>query len=333
MAKLVLRLLQAVGVIVAYLACPSHAQGIPPGYPAKPLRMLLGVSPGSGLDQITRVVSMKLAERWGRPVIVDNRVGGSGAIALEVIGRGAPDGYTFYSGATQIIGAWPLRQISFDPRKALAPVVQMYSSTYILVVNPSLPVRSMQELIAVAKSRPGALNYGSSGVGSAGHLSMEILNARAGMKMVHVPYKGVAISMLDLMSGQIQVLLSSVVSILPHVKSGRVRAVAVAQLKRSRVLPVLPTMEESGIPALRGFEMGVFGGIYAPAGVSPAIQAKLHRDVSEIVQLPEVKEPYEASGGEIAPAHTIAQFRDKVRRQITELDDFIRTSGIKVTRD
>ncbi len=316
-------------VVIVCLASWAHAQPLPAGYPNKPIRLILGVAPGSGLDNITRVVAAKLGEKWGRPVIVDNRVGASGIIALEFIARAAPDGYTFYSGATQMMGAWPLKQISFDPRKVLDPVVQMYSSTYILVIHPSLPARSVGEFIAMAKSKRGALSYGSSGVGSAGHLSMEILKAKTGIDMVHVPYKGVAISMIDLMSGQIHALLSSVTSILPHVRSGKVRALAVAQLERTATLPDLPTIAESGIPALRNFEMGVFGGIYAPAGVPLAIQTRMHQDVSEILQTPEIKNNYEAGGGEIAPSHTRAQFKQKVVRQITELEELVRTSGMK----
>ena len=320
-------------VVCAFLsavALAAHAQrppGLPGGYPAKAVRVLVGTSPGGGVDTITRGVAQKLSERWGQSFVVENRTGGGGVLAVTLLAQAAPDGYTLYGGGSQVVTVTPLRKVPFDTRKALAPIAQMTSSWYLVLVHPSVQARSVKELIALARAKPGALNYASAGTGSFSHLGTALFAHRAGIEMTHVPYKGNGQALIDLVAGQVQLLFTSTISGSPHVKSGRARVIGVSSPRRLQAFPNLPTVSESGVP---GFELQNMYGIYAPAGVRTAIQQAVSRDVSQIMNSPDVKERVAADGAEVAPAGSPAEFAKRFAQEIDLWERFIKTSGIKV---
>lgn len=311
--------------VTAYGQRPSVP--VPGGYPAKAVRIMVGSSPGGGVDAITRAVAQRLSEHWGQSFIVENRTGAGGALAVTLLTQSAPDGYTLYGGGSQVVTASPLGKVPFDTRVALAPVVQFTSSYYFLLTHPSLPVKSVRDLIALAKRRPGALNYGSAGTGSASHLGGELFKSRTGMDVLHIPYKGNGQALIDLVSGQTQMMFTSTISGSPHLKAGRARAIAVTSLKRLLAYPDIPTVSESGVP---GFEMDNMYGLYAPAGVPQPILEALNREVSGIMNSAEVKRRVTADGAEVAPPATPARFKERFAREIEMWEKFIKSHGIKV---
>ena len=311
------------------LALTAHAQRPqPPGsYPAKPVRILVGSSPGGGVDAVTRAVAQRLTEHWGQSFVVENRTGAGGVLAVTLLTQAAPDGHTLYGGGSQVVTLTPLKKVSFDTRVALAPVAQFTSSYYFLLVHPSLPVRNVKELIALAKRRPNALNYGSAGTGSASHLGTELFKARAGIDALHIPYKGNGQALIDLVGGQTQMLFTSTISGLPHVQAGRARGIAVSSPKRLPAFPDVPTIAESGVP---GFELDNMYGLYAPAGIPAPILNALNAEVGRIMHSPEVMKRVAADGAEVAPPHSPSQFRDRFVQEMEMWEKLIRTSGIKV---
>ena len=320
-------LLRAVFLVCACAATGAQAQQnqLPGGYPSKPIRVLVGSSAGGGVDIISRAVAQKLTEHWGRPVVVDNRTGAGGVIAVELLAQASPDGYTLYGGGSQVVTATPLKKVAFDTRKALQPVAQMTSSTYLLVVPAGLPVNSVKELIALPKSRP--VSYGSAGMGSSTHLGTELFKFMSGMDMVHIPYRGNGQALNDLIAAQIQMMFTSTISGAPHMKSGRVKAIAVTSLRRLPVFPDLPTVSESGVP---NFEMDNFYGIYAPAGLPPAILSALNQQIVRIMNAPEMKQRVAADGAEVAPPASPGAFKEKFAKQIDMWEKFIKTTNIKL---
>lgn len=311
------------------LALSAHAQRpqLPGGYPSKPVRIMVGSSPGGGVDAITRAVAQRLTESWGQSFIVENRTGAGGALAVTLLAQAAPDGYTLYGGGSQVVTMTPLKKVAFDTRVALTPVAQFTSSYYFLLVHPSLPVKNVKELIALAKRRPGALNYGSAGTGSATHLGTELFNSLAGIEVLHIPYKGNGQALIDLAAGQTQMMFSSTISGLPHVQSGRARAIAVSSPKRLSAFPNVPTIAESGVP---GFDLDNMYGLYAPAGIPAPILNALNAEVGRIMHSPEVMKRVAADGAEVAPPNTPSQFRDRFVQEMEMWEKLIRTSGIKV---
>lgn len=316
----------ALGALLSGAAAVAHAQR-PPGYPAKSVRVMVGTSPGGGVDTITRGVAQKLSEQWGQSFVVENRTGGGGVLAVTLLAQAAPDGYTLYGGGSQVVTATPLKKVPFDTRVVLAPVAQMTASPYFLLVHPSLPVKSVKELVALAKRRPGTLNYGSAGAGSASHLGGELFKFRTGIDLMHIPYKGNGQALIDLVSGQTQMMFTSTISGSPHVKSGKARGIAVTALQRVRAYPDVPTVSESGVP---GYELENMYGVYAPAGVPLPILQALNREVGQIVNSPEMRDRIAADGAEAAPPATPAEFRERFAREIDMWEKFIRTSSIKV---
>lgn len=318
-------------VVLTCAAALAHGEPLPKGradYPNKPIRILAGIPPGGGVDIVARAVAQKLSERWGQSVLVDNRTGAGGAIAMELAAQAGADGYTLLAGSVgTIASATPLKKVAFDTRKAYAPILQMNSQPYVLAIEPSLPVNSVRELIAYAKNKPGALNYASTGVGSTSHLGMEFFKSVAGVDIVHVPYRGLGPAMIDVISGQIQLLFGAAIIITPNVRSGKLRALAVGSLRRSRAYPELPTISESGLP---GFEWGNSYALFAPAGTSPAIVRALNREVGEIVNLPDVQKKLAADGVEPAAPNSPREFTDLFAREVVKVEKFLRTSGIKL---
>jgi tripartite-type tricarboxylate transporter receptor subunit TctC len=319
--------LHAALLCAATSALAQKPPALPGGYPAKAVRVFVGSSPGGGVDAITRGVTQKLTEQWGQSFVVENRTGGGGVLAVTLLAQAPPDGYTLYGGGSQVVTATPLKKVPFDTRVVLQPVVQMTSSWYFLLVHPSLPVKSVKELVALSKKRPGTLNYGSAGAGSVSHLGMELFKFRTGLDAVHIPYKGNGQALLDLVSGQVQLLFTSTISGTAHVKSGRSRGIAVSSPKRLAAHPDVPTISESGVP---GYELDNIYGIYAPAGVPPAIVSALNREISQIIASPDLKGRITADGAEPTPPHTPAEFKERFAIMLEMWEKFVKSSNIRI---
>jgi tripartite-type tricarboxylate transporter receptor subunit TctC len=321
------------GVAISAFTCATsatHVQSgqLPNSYPARPIRILVESSPGGGVDIMARAVAQKLTEKWDRSAIVDNRTGGGGVIAMELTAKATPDGYTLYGGGSQVVIATPLKKVPFDIRKVFAPIVQLTSSSYLLLVHPSLPVRSVKELIAYAQSKPGTLSYASAGLGSAQHLNTELFKSMAGgINVVHVPYRGSGQALTDLLGGHVQLMFTSTISGAIHMKSGRLRAIAVTSRQRMQAFPDLPTVSESGVP---GFTMDNMYGLYAPAGVPVAIQFTINREVSRIMNSPQIKDRLAADGAEAALPSSPAEFKAMFDKEVDKWEKFINTSGIGI---
>lgn len=315
--------------LIACVAGAAHAQQkqepLPGGYPSRPVRLLVGNAPGGGIDITARAVAQKLTERWGRAIIVDNRPGGAGLIAIDLAAQAAPDGYTLLVTSGSLIGsATAQKKLSYDTRKAFAPVTQLTTLCYMLMVNPAVPVNSVKELIAYAKSKPNALNYGSSGVGGAGHLAGELFNSMAGVKTVHVPYKGGGLVLVDMISGQIQLGFTSTISGMPHVRSGKLKVLAVTGATRTQAFPEIPTIAESG---LLGFELINWYGMFAPAGTPSAIVSALHREIGLTLASPEVQAMFAKDGADAAGSAAPLEFRKVFEKEIANWEKVVKLPG------
>ena len=266
------------------LGCVAPVPAIAQDYPTKPIRFIVGPGP----DVLARLFGQKLTESWGQQVVVDQRPAVGGMVAADAVAKAASDGHTLLLSTatyTTLMSLYP--KVPYDFVKDLTPVSLLATIPFVLAVHPSVPVRSTEELIRLARARPGQLNYASSGVGATSHLAHELLNKMAGIKTVHVPYKGTVPGLIDLISGQVHFILGIMQATLPHAKAGRIRALAVSSLKPSPSAPDLPTISASGVP---GFEFSSWNGVHVPAGTSKAIIVKLHAELLKILALPEVKE-------------------------------------------
>lgn len=316
-----------IAVMIAVMTATTAVAQTKSAYPSKPIRVLVGFAPGGGSDILSRAVGQKLAERWGQPVVTDNRAGAGGTIALDLAARAAPDGYTLLViSGSQITNATLVTKVPFDIRAAYAPITQMTSQPYVLLEHPSVPAKSVKELIAYAKANPGKLNYASSGTGSSAHLGMELFKSLAHVDMVHVPYKGSGQALIDLLGGQVQLLLASAISAGPHLKAGKLRALGVTSGKRSPHLPDLPAIAEAGVP---GFDVIGWYGLVAPAGTPPVIIAALNREVAQILRTADVQDKLAADGTDAAPG-TPAQFRTTIVQEIEKWTQLVRTVGVKL---
>ena len=312
---------------VLFAASTAHAT-LPTQFQTKPLRIIVTVPAGGSVDSATRAMALRLSEKHGVNIVIDNRPGGTGVIAMNLTAQAAPDGHTLMSASNSMLVTGVLKKVPYSIRKAFDPVVQMTAGAYVLVVHPSLPVHNLKDLIAHARAKPGALKFGSPGIASIIHLSTEILNHSAGkLDMVHVPYKGNGMAIVDLISGRLQVLVAAGVGVAPHIRAGKLRAIAVTGPARMPAVPEVPTLAESGMP---GLILDNMYGLYAPAGVVPAMLAALNREVSLVMNTPDMRDKLAADGAEPALAHTVAAFRHTVNQQITQWDGFIRTSGVKL---
>jgi len=311
------------------LAMPvgAQAQEKPAGYPTKPIRIIVGIAAAGGLDTMTRLGAQKLSERWGQPVIVDNRPGGGTVLAMDIVVKAQPDGYTLLAASDTLMMNGVLKRAEYDVRTAFIPIVQLTTQPYMLIVNPSLPVKSVKELIAYAKSKPGALNYGSQGMGTTGHIGWERFKFMTGVDIVHVPYKGAAPAVIDVMGGQIQMTFSNVVTSGAHVRSGKLRGLAVTSARRGQVFPEMPTVAESGVP---GFELTNSYGYYAPAGTSMNIVRAMAAAVAQGMNSPDTVKLLAADGSEPYPPTTPDAFKAKFAREYAELEKLVKTANIKV---
>ena len=293
-------------------------------YPNKPIRMLVGFAPGGGTDTTSRAIAGKLTERLGQQVVIDNRPGAAGNIATAITSQANPDGYTILMGTIAALAINPslYKKLPFDPLKDLAPITRAVDSTNILVVHPSVPAKSVKQLIALAKSK--SLNGGSSGVGGAGHLALELFNLQAGTRIVHVPYKGGGPSIVDLVAGNIDLIFATAASAMPHIKSGRIRALAVTTGKRSALVPELPTISEAG---LKGFEANNWYGVLAPAGTPRAIIDRLNKEFIAVLNLPDVKGFLFKQGLDIAPS-TPEEFGAYIRSEKDKWEKVIKAAKL-----
>ncbi len=282
-------------LLTASLACVAQA----PGYPSKPIRLVVPFPPGAGTDTVARFVAQKLGDAMKATIVVDNRTGAGGAIGAAEVAKSDPDGYTllFVAGPFTTVAA-ASKNATYDPVKHFAPVAPIATSPLVFVVNPSVPAGTMREFIALAKREPGKLNYGSAGPGSINHLALELFNARAGTDVVHIPYKGIAPATLDLMSGQIQAMTGTVSATLPYIAEKRVKALAVTGARRAPLLPDVPSWQEEGVP---NADVINYWGIVAPAGTPHDVIAKLNVEMNRVLAQPDVKARLEREGAELIP--------------------------------
>ena len=319
--------LRAAASLSAALALSApHAAAAAEPYPARPVRFVVAFPPGGGTDIIARSIAQKLGERLGQQVLVDNRPGAGGNIGTDIVAKSSPDGYTLLMGSAGplAINASLFARMPFDP-KDLAPVTLAASTPNVLVVHPSLPAATVRELIALAKARPGEINFASSGHGTPAHLAGELFNSMAGVKLIHVPYKGAAPALADLLGGQVQLMFSTMPPALPHVKDGKLRALAVTSLKRSPAAPDLPTVDEIALP---GFEANTWHGVVVPAGTPGAIVARLNREIVAILHLPDVVERLSGQGAE-ALGSTPEEFAAYIKSESVKWAKVVRDSGAK----
>lgn len=312
----------AASAILALSALPAAAQ-----YPAKPIRYIVAYTPGGGADMLARAVGQKLSEAWGQQVLVENRPGAGTNIGSEVAAKSSPDGYTlFMPTVANAINPTLYPRLNYDLMKDFSHITNLAKVPGILVVHPSVPVKNVKELVALAKAQPNQLRHGSPGIGSPHHLAGEIFKTMSGVKMVHVPYKGASPALVDVVGGHIEVYFGAMVSTLPHVKSGRLRALGVTRLNRVAAVPEIPTISEQG---LKGFETGSWFGASVPAGTSRDIIAKLHKEIVRIIALPELRDRMSADGTEFV-GDTPEQFTAFLKGEIEKWGRAVKASGAKV---
>ena len=310
-------------LLPAALSGAAHAAE---GYPQRPIRMIVAYPPGGGTDQVGRVMAEKLTENLGQNVVVDNRGGATGNIGTELAARATPDGYTLLMGnvAPNSVNVSLFQKLGFDPVKDFAPISLVAMTPNILVAHPSVPVQTVKDLIALAKAKPGVLNFPSAGVGSSSHLAGEMLKSMAGIDMVHVPFKGGGPSLIALISGQVQIMFATMPAAMPHVKSGKVRPVAVTTAHRSKAMPELPTIAETGVA---GYEAATWYGMLAPAGTPKAVIDRLHGEVVKILA-GNTRQRLEAQGFEPAGTRP-AEFAAYIKSEIAKWAKVIKEAGIR----
>ncbi|HSS71577.1 MAG TPA: tripartite tricarboxylate transporter substrate binding protein [Casimicrobiaceae bacterium] len=297
-------------------------------YPARPIRLVVPFPAGGPLDVVARAIGQKLTDAWGQPVIIDNRPGAGGNIGADLVAKSAPDGYTILEGAlsTHAVNVSLYSKMPYDPIRDFAPITLVAVTPNVLVLNPSVPANSVQELIAYAKAHPGKLSFGSGSNGSAGHLAGEAFKAEAGVDMVHIPYKGGAPAMQALLAGDTQLMFDNLSNSTPQIKAGKIKALAVTTAKRSALAPELPTLAEAGLP---GFDIYTWWGFLAPAGTPKEIIAKWNAEVTRILVTPEMKAFFAQQGAEPAPTSP-EEFSALIRREITRYAKIVKDSGAKV---
>ena len=297
-------------------------------YPTKPIRMVLTYTPGGNTDLVGRAVAQKLSESLGQPIVVDNRGGGGGVLGTLIATQAAADGYTIMLGTSAGMVIQPLlsAKLPYDAVRDLAPVSMVMILPQLLVTNPQLPAKTIRELIALAKARPGFLNAGSSGVGTPNHLGTELFKALAGVNIVHVPYRGGAPALTDLIGDQVQMVISSVPAVLPHIKAGRLNALGVGSAKRSPALPNIPTIAEAGVP---GYEYTTWHGIFVPARTPEAVIARLNAEIVRILATPEINQRFVSQGGDPVSS-TPAELRRYMAEESARWEKTIKTAGIRI---
>ena len=315
--------------IAGLSATAAHAaQPEAPAYPAKTIRIIVPFSPGSTADVVSRIIGQKITENWSQAVVVESRTGAGGSIAAEYVARSAPDGYTLLMGGGSTLGhnllLYP--KLPYDPVRDFAPIVQVVRSPSAVLVHPSLPVRSLKELVALAKSRPGQLAYSTSGNATPGHIATEVLRMMAGISVVHVPYRGANEAINDLRSGQVQFTINSLFSSMPYVRAGTVRCIATTGAKRAAELPDIPTVAESGF---KGYEFYTWFGYVAPIATPREVIVRLNREVNRVIELPDVRQRLVNQGGEVLGG-TPDEFGAFIRSEIERWSKVIKQLNLRV---
>ena len=319
----VLRTIHTVAIALLVSAVPVAAQN----YPSKPIRLIVPNAAGGSTDLVARTTANKLSDSLGQPVVIENRAGSGGIIGAELVARSAPDGYTLLMGTigNLVISPHLYPNLAYDPLRDFAPVAQVASAAYFLVVHPAVPARSVNELVALAKARPGQLAYASAGSGTGSHLATELFLSVARIDVTHVPYKGGTPGLTDLISGQVQLMFNGIPSSLPHIKSGRIRPLALTAAKRTAAAPGVPTMAESGYA---GAESTSWTGLLAPAGTPRAIVERLNADLRKALQAPEVRTRLAADGADPVGSSPEA-FSAYIKVELAKWGKVVKASGAK----
>ncbi|MBI3067606.1 MAG: tripartite tricarboxylate transporter substrate binding protein [Betaproteobacteria bacterium] len=297
-------------------------------YPTKPIRLIVPFPPGGTTDVVARVIAQKLTENWSQQVVVDNRPGAGGIIGTELAAKAPADGYTLLLGSitTHAVNPSLYKKLPFDPLRDFAPVSLAVSTPQVLVVHPSVAAKSVKELIALAKAKPGQLNYASAGTGTSPHLTFELFKSMAGVNLVHVPYKGTGPAITDLIGGQVQTMITGVVALYPHIKAGKLRALGATSAKRVAALPDVPTIAESGVP---GFDVASWFGVFAPAGTPKPIVTRVNAEIVKILAAPDLRQKLTAQGADPA-TNTPEQFAAYVKSELARWGKVVQATGARV---
>lgn len=317
------------GILIgAALALCPPGEGVAQQYPTKPIRFVVPFSPGGGVDLIGRTIGQKLSEAWGQPVVVDNRGGGGGNIGTDMVAKAPPDGYTLLMGyvGNLAINPFLFSKLPYDPVKDFAPITLAATAPNVLVAHPSLPAASVKALVALAKSKPGELNYASAGNGTVGHMVAELFKTVTGIDIVHVPYKGNGPALIDVLGGQVRLMFSAPGAVLAHIRAGRLRGLAVASTTRPAGLGHIPTFAETGYPAV---EATAWYGVLVPAGTPPAIVTKLGKEIVRIMQLPDVKERLARHGYDVT-TNSPAEFAAFLKADLVKWERVVKASGARI---
>ena len=314
--------------LVATLVFCAAATAFAQPYPSKPIHLIVPFPPGGGNDTVARALAQQLGPDLGQPVVIDNRPGAGGSVGAELAARAPADGYTLFLGGVGSHAVNPNlhAKLPYDAVKDFAPITLVASAPSVLVVNPGVPARTIDEFTAFARANPGKLNYASNGNGSAAQLAAAMYESMAGVKMVHVPYKGIAPAMTDLMSGEVQLMFGTIVALVPHIQSGKLRALAVTSTKRSALLPEVPTLAESGLPE---YQAGSWYGILAPAGTPREVIERLHGAIVKALRQPEVAKRLAAEGAEVIGS-TPDEFGAHLKAEIARVGKVVRAAGIRI---
>ena len=314
-------------LLIAIAAAAATTCALAQGYPAKPVKLLVPFPPAGATDVVARLVAQKLGERWGQSVVIENRPGAGGSIGSDLVAKSAPDGYTLLMATTSTHSIGPsLSKLPYDPIRDFAPIIQVANVPNVLTVSPTLDVKTVKELIALAKSRPGALNYGSSGQGTIVHLNSELFKLIAGVDIQHIPYKGTALAVPDLANGQLAMLFDSLASVMPHVRSNRARPIAVNAERRSALLPDVPTLTEAGMPE---FNTSTWFGLFAPAGTPKDIVTRVQADVNAALQASDLRERFASIGAEPVGG-TSEQFTARILSDTARWAQVIKAAKVKI---
>jgi len=313
----------ACAALAAAAAGAAFAQG---GYPSKPVRLVVPSSAGGGTDIVARIIAPELSKRLGQQVVIDNRPGAGTMIGIEVAAKSPPDGYTLLMGlSTLAINSALYKKVPYDPVRDFAPITVAVTSASILVVHPSLPVKTLKELISFARARPGQLNYASAGIGTYPQMTYELFLSMAKLKMVHIPYKGTAPAMIDMLAGQVATMAATVLTGLPHIRTGRLRPLGITSAKRNAVVPDIPTVAEGGLP---GYESVQWYAVLAPAQTPRNIIAKLHTELVQVLHSPEIKKRFAADAAETV-GNTPEEFARHIRSELDKWEKVAREAGIQ----
>ena len=314
----------AAAAVALLLALPATV--LAQAWPSKPIRVVVPFPAGGGIDTVARIVVPKMSEALGQPMVIDNRSGAGGTVGTEVVARATPDGHVLLATfASHSMNATLYRDLSYDTEKAFAPISLIATVPNILIVHPSLPAKTVGDLVALARKRPGDINYASVGNGTPAHLSAELFNLMAGVRMTHIPYKGAAASIIGMITGETQLTFTTVLIALPHVKAGKLRPLAVATLARTPLLPEVPTVDQSG---LKGYESIAWYGLLAPAGTPGPVVDRLNAELVRSVQTPEVRDNLLRQGTEIV-ASSPARFAQVIREDIVKWTKVVKAAAVK----